>query len=84
MKQSLVSAARRALSLHATTPSSNWRIFCSSPSSPSNNKLFVGGLSLSLSLYNTCNQSNDNCTVAFDGDGRRWEFRRRRAVVWLG
>ncbi|XP_058220379.1 glycine-rich RNA-binding protein 4, mitochondrial [Rhododendron vialii] len=48
MKQSLVSAARRALSLHATTPSSNWRLFCSSPSSPSNNKLFVGGLSWSV------------------------------------
>ncbi|XP_057505685.1 glycine-rich RNA-binding protein 4, mitochondrial [Actinidia eriantha] len=47
MQQSLGSVARRLLSLR-NTPTSNWRFYCSPSSAPSNNKLFVGGLSWSV------------------------------------
>ncbi|XAR55336.1 hypothetical protein NMG60_11035390 [Bertholletia excelsa] len=49
MKSVLASLARRAVALDGTT--SKWRFYCSRPSSsapPSNNKLFVGGLSWSV------------------------------------
>ncbi|RVW23257.1 Glycine-rich RNA-binding protein 4, mitochondrial [Vitis vinifera] len=49
MKNSLVSLARRALTVQ--NPASDWRCFCSSPSfppPPSNTKLFVAGLSWSV------------------------------------
>ncbi|RVW97443.1 Glycine-rich RNA-binding protein 4, mitochondrial [Vitis vinifera] len=49
MKNSLVSLARRALTVQ--NPAADWRCFCSSPSfptPPSNTKLFVAGLSWSV------------------------------------
>ncbi|KAJ9686505.1 hypothetical protein PVL29_015416 [Vitis rotundifolia] len=49
MKNSLVSLARRALTVQ--NPASDWRCFCSSPSFPPppfNTKLFVAGLSWSV------------------------------------
>uniref|UniRef100_A0A5B7BNF7 RRM domain-containing protein n=1 Tax=Davidia involucrata TaxID=16924 RepID=A0A5B7BNF7_DAVIN len=48
---SLVYLARRVLSVSVHNPTSNWRCYCSTPSSstpPPNNKLFVGGLSWSV------------------------------------